>query len=158
MGALRYGTRVEVRIRADGPRIGSPGVIVGIMLEYAAIGSTRLDRYRIQFDDGRVRKINTSFVHEERKESEGGNMSLQALRIVREEFETRRELERGEHDPESDGTVIPHLNALETAIIGRIEKEVIDIPTCRFCAEVESECYGGGFEDGIPAHDFTSGD
>jgi hypothetical protein len=26
---------------------------------------------------------------------------------------------------------------------------------CRFCGKPKSDCHGGGFDDGIPAHDFA---
>lgn len=32
-----------------------------------------------------------------------------------------------------------------------------DTEYCMFCGETEKRCHGGGFEDGVQAHDFTPG-
>ncbi len=35
------------------------------------------------------------------------------------------------------------------------EEEQINGPFCIFCGSTKSICTGSGFEDGVPAHDFT---
>lgn len=84
-------------------------------------------------------------------------MALQALKIVEEEIaRCRGTLEEGTQAPTfSAAGVNDRLDSLEARIKDRIEKELIEIPTCRFCGEPESHCNGSGMDDGIQAHDFT---
>ena len=81
-------------------------------------------------------------------------MGLNALKIVEEEFQKLLD-STGDDEWTRD-----RIFTLEARIKDRIEKECIEIPEeefCCFCGETEPNCAGGGFDDGIPAHDFAKG-
>jgi hypothetical protein len=86
-------------------------------------------------------------------------MALRALKIIEEEIKRcRGTLEDGTPAPSfSAAGVNDRLDSLEARIRDRIEKELIEIPTCRFCGEPESDCDADRdtYGDGIQAHDFT---